>query len=61
MKREGHLSAPWNISVANMFADWIANGKYLNKIEELSEHERRSCTRFLGNIDRGQRGKETSP
>jgi hypothetical protein len=28
MKMEWHLFAHLNISVANMFADWIANGKY---------------------------------
>jgi len=29
--------------------------KIPNKLEELSEHERRSCTRFFGNTYRGQR------
>lgn len=29
--------------------------KIPNKLDELSEHERRSCTRFLGNTYLGQR------
>ncbi len=33
------------------------NRKTPRKLEELSEHERRSCTRFLGKIDRGERGQ----
>ena len=34
-----------------------SNRKIPRKLEELSEHERRSCTRFLGRTDRGQGGR----